>query len=201
MKLITLPAALIVASTIAIVGCNNANRTTNNGDRAEPAATSANREQRPAGNRDQTPITVTGCLQKGGLNTYILTRTNTPRPESVGTGGDDGGKGSVAERDQIQAAQNAYRIDPSGDVKLDDLIGKQITVKGMIAERADLQGGDQNARTTGTGGTRNDSSDRQEIKAGDLAKIDATSVTKVSDQCGTSGAARQKRSAKPEGKH
>jgi hypothetical protein len=200
MKLIALP-ALILASAIAVMGCNNGTRTTNTGDRTEPAATGGNREQRPASNRDQTPITVTGCLQKAGFNTYILTRTNTPRPESVGTAGDNGGKASVAERNQIQAAQNAYRIDPSGDVKLDDLVGKQITVKGMIAEKADLQGGDQNARTTGTGGIRNDSSDRQEIKAGDLAKIDATSVTKVSDQCGTSGAARQKRSAKPEGKH
>jgi hypothetical protein len=193
MKRITLP-ALILASAITVMGCNNASRTTNAGDRTEPAGTGATGEQRPAHNRDQTPITVTGCLQKAGFNTYVLTRTNTPRPESVGTGGDDGGKASVAERDQIQAAENAYRIDPSGDVKLDDLVGKQITVKGMIAERADLQGGDQNARTTGTGGNRNASSDRQEIKAGDLAKIDATSVTKVSDQCGTAGATRDRRS-------
>ncbi|PWT82563.1 MAG: hypothetical protein C5B57_08485 [Blastocatellia bacterium] len=190
----------MVASTIAVVGCNNANRTTNS-DRTEPAATGANHEQRPAGKRDQTPITVTGCLQKGGFNTYILTRTNTPRPESVGTGRDDGANDSVAERDQIQAAQNAYRIDPSGDVKLDELVGKQITVKGMIAERADLQGTDQNARATGTAGNRSDASDRQEIKAGDLAKIDATSVTKLSDQCGGPGATRQRRSTHQEGKN
>jgi hypothetical protein len=195
MKLITLPTALILASAIA-AGCNSANRGTNTDSRNDSAGKVAAREQQPAGSRELMPITVTGCLQKGGFNTYILTRMTTP-PQSVGTGGDNDAKPSIAERDQIRAAENAYRIDPSADVKLDELVGKQITVKGMIAERSDLQGNDRNERTTGTGGNKNDPSDRQEIKAGDLAKIDATSVTKVSDECGTGGATRERQSAKP----
>jgi hypothetical protein len=194
MKLNTVSGALILASAIAVIGCNTGNTRTDNGNRNDSAV---DREPQSPDSRGPTPMTVTGCLQKSGLNTYILTRMTTP-PESVGTGGDKGANPAVAERDQIRAAENAYRIDPSGDVKLDDLVGKQITVNGTIAERSDLQGRDQDA--TGATGKKNDASDRPEIKAGDLAKIDASSVTKIADQCSNAGT-REKRSGRREKKH
>jgi hypothetical protein len=86
----------------------------------------------------------------------------------------------VAEREQMRAASGAYRINPTGDVKLDDLVGKEIRVVGTVAENADLP------RPSGDRSANSDNPDRRsrdEVKAGDLTKIDASAVTTMADAC------------------
>jgi len=178
-------------------------------------ATGANRTDQSAADIKpdeprQTPISVTGCLQQGDGHTYILTRVNEPSQKSVGTSGTP----AQVEREQLREAANAYRIDPSGDVKLDDMIGKQIRVSGTLVERADLPKPEANGSAAArderaTSGTANDraaagtnanhgsdaaahdrnmNSDRAKIDEKDLAKIDATSVSMVNAACGGSAA-------------
>jgi hypothetical protein len=193
MKLNTLSNAIIVAAAVAAVGCNNANRGA--GPRADDK-TDANRNAADrAGQSDSRnapiPITVMGCLQQQGsglTRTYVLTRMT--KPESVGTSGSE--NRGTAERDQLKAAENSYRIDAPRDVKLDELVGKQVSVKGTIVERSDLASSDRDANAKGTAGVANDQNARRDIKAGDLAEISASSITKVADQCNGDGAARRR---------
>jgi hypothetical protein len=144
----------------------------------------------------QQPITVTGCLQQGRGGSYILTRMNEPSQKSVGTSGSP----AAVEQEQLRQAANAYRIDPQGDVKLDGMVGKQIRVSGMLADRADLPKPEANGAAAGSrderatsGAANNDANrraaganriDRADISQGDLAKIDATSASIVKDVCG-----------------
>jgi hypothetical protein len=193
MKLNTLSSAIIVAVAVAVVGCNNANRGA--GPKADDR-TDANRNApdraAPSDTRNApTPITVMGCLQEQGsalTRTYVLTRVT--KPESVGTSGSE--NRGTAQRDQLTAAENSYRIDAPRDVKLDELVGKQVSVKGTIAERSDLASSDRDANAKGTAGVANDQNDRRDINVGDLAEIRASSVTKIADQCNGGGAARRR---------
>jgi hypothetical protein len=198
MSYATLSKAMLVSCAIAAAAACNSSNDSNmnrnadangNGDRS--AADTRRDEPR------QQPINVTGCLQQGSGHTYILTRLNEPSQKSVGTSGSP----AAVEREQLREAAAAYRIDPQGDVKLDDMVGKQIRVSGMLTDRADLPKPDANgsaaanrdergtsaaaANDARTNGDRT-GNDRPDIKQGDLAKIDATSVTVVSDACGGS---------------
>lgn len=206
MSYVTVSRALVVSCAIAAAAACNSNSGGNvnnnrdaNGTADRTAADLKRDEPR------QQPIDVTGCLQQGSGHTYILTRLNEPSQKSVGTNGAPG----AVEREQLREAANAYRIDPQGDVKLDDMIGKQIRVSGMLADRADLpkaeasnaRAGNRDERgTSGAAATdTNRNTDRADIKQGDLAKIDATSVTVVGDACGDQ--AKRTSSSKATGKN
>jgi hypothetical protein len=134
-----------------------------------------NRENMPANQTPMTqgaavnsPITVTGCLQKEGrlTTTYIVTAMNEPSQTGIGTTGN----GAAVDREQLREAQNAYRVSPKDNIDMESMVGKQVRVTGMIAKRADLP-----SPTTG-----ND----RDIDKGDLAKIDNATVVVVSDTCG-----------------
>jgi len=149
----------------------------------------------PAERQDvNSPITVTGCLQKGsGLvgHTYIVTRINEPSQKGVGTTGN----GAAVEREQLREAENAYRVDVKGDVDMDAMVGKQVRVSGIIAKRADLP-----AMPSGTAG-QNEQRKPEKIDQDDLAKIDDASISVVSDNCGGSAdRAGEKTKAKGEKK-
>jgi len=186
MSYVNVSKALVVSWAIAAAAaCNssnggNVNRNVDANGTADRSAADIKRDE-----PRQQPIDVTGCLQQGSGHTYILTRLNEPSQKSVGTNGSP----AAVEREQLREAANAYRIDPQGDVKLDDMVGKQIRVSGMLADRADLPKPEaSNAPTTGTSGAvSNDgsrNSNRADVRQGDLAKIDATSVTVVNATCG-----------------
>jgi len=172
-----------VCAIAAMTACSNnasndriGNSNATPADRSVAADRTTGTDSAAAQNK-QAPITVSGCLQKGGSN-FILTRVNEPT-QSVGTSGTNTG---VAEREQMRSAAGAYRIDPTGDVKLDELVGKEIRVVGTVAENADLPK-PSNDHAAGTSGDNSDRRNRDEVKAGDLTKIDATSVTTVADAC------------------
>jgi hypothetical protein len=172
--------ALVIGCTIAAAAaCSD-----NSGNaRNEPDANSlSNGQASNADSRDRngTPITVAGCLQKGDGSNFILTRINEPT-QSVGTSGASGssanrteggtasGTGSV-EREQLRSAAGAYRIEATGDVELDELVGKEVRVVGTVRENMDLP-------------RANADRDRVEVKEGDLARIEASSVSSVADVC------------------
>src|SRR5262245_30922045 len=138
--------ALILAAAVSAgAACNNRIDSTGNrapNDRA--AAEQKDPQSTVAANRDSSemPITVAGCLQKGdGRSDYILTRLNEPSQKSVGTSGTP----QAVEREQQREAANAYRIDPTGDVKIDELVGKQVRVSGILVKKADLPKRDESA--------------------------------------------------------
>jgi len=185
MSYVTFSKALAVSCAIAAAAaCNSSNRGNVNGNADANGTVDRSAADLKRDEPRQQPINVTGCLQQGSGHTYILTRMNEPSQKSVGTSGSP----AAVEREQLREAANAYRIDPQGDVKLDDMIGKQIRVSGMLTDRADLPKPEANGVAAGTSGaTANDAArntDRADIKQGDLAKIDATSVTVVNAACG-----------------
>jgi hypothetical protein len=122
-----------------------------------------------------SPITVSGCLQKGDGSDFILTRINEPT-QSVGTAGanDAARAGSAAagtvEREQLRSAAGAYRIDPADDLNLAELVGKEVRVVGTITDNMNLPRAN---------------ADREPVqpKEGDLAEIEATSVSQTAAQC------------------
>jgi hypothetical protein len=167
----------IITSTITAVAlatvcaCNRDNRDNRN----MPANQTPMTQRAPSADQQavNSPITVTGCLQKeGGLTTtYIVTAMNEPSQNGVGTSGN----GAAVDREQLREAQNAYRVSPRDNVDMESMVGKQVRVTGVIAKRADLP-----SATTGNDQAR----DMQKIDKGDLAKIDNATVSVVSDTCG-----------------
>jgi hypothetical protein len=188
MSYVNLSKALAVSCAIAAAAaCNSSNRGNVNGNGDANGTTDRSVSGITRDRPRQQPINITGCLQQGSGHTYILTHLNEPSQKSVGTSGSP----AAVEREQLREAANAYRIDPQGDVKLDDMIGKQLRVSGMLTDRADLPKPEANGAAAGnrdergtSGTTANRNTDRADIKQGDLAKIDATSVSVVADACG-----------------
>jgi len=158
-------------------------------------------------------VTVTGCLQKGDGGTFIVTAINSPRV-SVGTSG-SGASATAVEREQVRAAEHAYRLDGSDDKTLDALVGHQVRVRGTIEERSDLptqaraEGGANQTRsdrpaadaarkssadeaTAGQHGTAATSGERDPLKIdeSDLAKINVAAIDRMADACG-SGSSRR----------
>ena len=151
-----------------------------------------------AAKNDQTPVTVTGCLQKGDGRAFILTEINRPRA-SVGTSGSDA-SGAAVEREQLRAAAHAYRLKSDDDKNLDALVGHQVRVSGTVDEKADLpaQAGADSARSDRAASDRttdkrasgdrtaaaSGSSDRTKIDEGDLASLKVATIDSVADACG-----------------
>jgi hypothetical protein len=171
----------IITSTItavalaAVCACNKDNR--DNTKAMTPANQPPMMQSAPPADQQpvNSPITVTGCLQKEGglMTTYIVTGTNEPSQRGIGTTGN----GTAVEREQLRAAENAYRVSPKDKVDMGSMVGKQVRVSGVIAKRADLPTPDA---TTGKDQAR----EMEKIDKGDLAKIDDATISVVSDNCG-----------------
>lgn len=166
-------------SSRIIVGCAIAASAVACGDR--------DRVDMRARGHEGAPIQLTGCLQKqdGVMDSYLLTQVNAPAPASVGTSGSvtDAAKsgGAAVKNEQLREAKHAYALSGDKD-QLDRLVGKQVSVQGVITENSDLHrkaDGDKKA-------------DRPlDVDAGDLAKVKVNSIAQVSDACGDSSAPRQ----------
>jgi hypothetical protein len=165
---------LTALAIVATTACGNDARNGNT-----PNSTAANRPAADQRAENETPITLTGCLQQDG-RTYIVTRLNEPSRKGVGTTGN----GAAVEREQLRQAANAYRIESKDQSDWDRMVGKQVRVSGSVRKTADLP-----AATTGSGsagstpGGSNDTS-REKIDKGDLAQVTVESMTIVSDACG-----------------
>lgn len=137
-------------------------------------------------------VTLTGCLQRGGgalTRGFMLTMLNEPSG-SVGTSGSSVTQtGSSVEREQMRMAARTYRLEPKGNLELDQMIGKQVRVTGTVVEPADVPKGNggigsdadtqrpnRDQRDREAAGTRMDTSD--------LAKVEITAASIVADACG-----------------
>src|SRR4051794_5204718 len=83
------------------------------------AVLSAQNDRGTQSARSNTPLTVTGCLQRDG-RTFIVTRKNEPAQKNAGSTGN----GGAVEREQLRAAANAYRVSPAERMDLDKMVGK-----------------------------------------------------------------------------
>jgi hypothetical protein len=172
----------IITSTITAVAlatvcaCNKDNR--DNTNAMPPANQTPITQSAPPADQQavNSPITVTGCLQKkGGLTTtFIVTGINEPSQKGIGTTGN----GTAVEREQLREAENSYRVSPKDNVDMDSMVGKQVRVSGVIAKRADLP-----EPATATSGKK-EAKEMEKISKGDLAKIDDATISVVSDNCG-----------------
>jgi len=164
---------MVVAGCVIAAATACGDRSTSRTDADAPGA-SANKEASRAEGA-ASPITVAGCLQKGDGSHFILTRINEPT-QSVGTAGGTAtsaagpGSGATVEREQLRSAAGAYRIDAPDGVNLADLVGREVRVVGTIKENMDLPRA---------------SADRDpvQVKEGDLARIQAASVSQTAAEC------------------
>jgi hypothetical protein len=176
MKIHTITTAIASAALVTICACNKDTRDT--APNAPPVSdTPITRSAPPADRQDvNAPIEVVGCLQKesGFGTTYIVTSVNEPSQRGIGTTGN----GTAVEREQLRAAEHAYRVETRDRVDMESMVGKQVRVSGVIAKRADLPAvppapsGKDEPRTM------------EKIDKGDLAKIDEASIAVVAGNCG-----------------
>ena len=190
----------IVTSTITAVAlatvcaCHKDNR--DNTNAMPPANQTPTTQSAPPSDQQaiNSPITVTGCLQKEGglMTTYIVTSMNESSQKGIGTTG----TGTAVEREQMREAENSFRVSPKDNVDMDSMVGKQVRVSGVIAKRADLP-----EPSTATAG-KDQAREMEKIDKGDLAKIDDATITVVSDNCdGHDAQSPSKNKAKGEKKH
>jgi hypothetical protein len=175
-----------LAAALAAFGCGgdrgNAGRSADANGTGQPAAAGADRAaapgaaaSAPAENNAQPAITLTGCLQKGdGRSDYILTQVNTT-PTTVGTSGSTAASGDVVGKEQMRAAEHAYKLAGDRDA-LEPLVGKQIRVNGTVERGSQLNEHDDK-------GAMKDR-DRSKIDEGDLARVHVASIDSIADACG-----------------
>jgi hypothetical protein len=190
----------IVTSTItavalaAVCACHKDNR--DNTNAMPPANQTPTTQNAPSVDQQalNSPITVTGCLQKEGglMTTYIVTGVNASSQNSIGTAGN----GTAVEREQLREAEDSFRVSPKDNVDMDSMVGKQVRVTGVIAKRADLP-----EPSTATSG-KDEAKEMEKIDKGDLAKIDDATISVVADNCdGHDAQSTPKNKAKGEEKY
>ncbi len=167
-------ASLTMAGSMA-VACNRSSENAPPRARTEPAPS----VERPV-EQTPTPVSVTGCLQKGSRDTYIVTTLNRPaHPDSSNP--------QVVAQEKQAAARDAYRLDWRQTDDLKKLLGKRVHVEGTLKKAASAD------VTLDTTAAAADAS--REIKQRDLAEVEVSSVQKVANNCG-GGQTRAKARAK-----
>jgi hypothetical protein len=151
------------AAALSVAACGGgreAERDDNPGGSDAPAASTSGER------KEGSPVTLTGCLQKGdGRNDLILTQVNE-QPGPVATSGERE-SGAVQEK-QRAAAARSYQLS-GGPETLRDLVGHQVRITGTLAEEGEVASGN---------------SDR-EVSQDDLAEIEVRSAESVAETCGT----------------
>jgi hypothetical protein len=132
------------------------------------------------GRKTTSPITVAGCLQKGNGSDFILTRINEPslavgttganEPSTAQPGGSAATGAGAVEREHLRTAAGAYRIDAADGLNLGNMVGREVRVVGTITENMALP-------------RANDDHAPVQVKQGDLARIEATSVSPTAAEC------------------
>jgi hypothetical protein len=124
------------------------------------------------------PINLTGCLQQGKGDAYILTALNEPKQP-------DSSKPAVVEREKVAAAREAYRLKADDSNELSKLVGHRIRVEGTLARRADLPAApSESVGTSGQQADKKAASSEPKISQDDLAQVDVRSVQSIANACG-----------------
>jgi hypothetical protein len=111
-----------------------------------------------------TPITVTGCLQRDGGD-FILTAMNEPS-----TSGAPAAVTNKVDREEITEAKHAYKLSDVDEDQVRPMVGNSIKVVGTLARRADV--------------TQAVERKSDELEPSDLAEIDVARVARVARSCG-----------------
>jgi hypothetical protein len=191
--------ALACAALVACVACGKSDETTTQTGQQRTETGTASSETTSAradtgGQQQAQQVTFEGCMQKAAGtfgSDYVLTMLNEP-PGAAGTSGSVTKTGSSVEREQMRMAARTYRLEAKGDVKLDDMVGKQVRVTGVISEQAHVPTG---AGAIGTSlDTQQPNRDRTaqdergaELKTSELGKVDVSSATVIAQSCGAQG--------------
>ena len=182
-------AACGAAALLSVACGNDANNASDRTAKAnEPAAAATPAPDASASPAAEQRVNLTGCLQRDG-RTYILTEVNTPEAGRVPSG--ENPNANKVEKEQLHAAQHAYRLSADNSDDLDKLVGASVRVEGTLAEKSDLRADASDRpqdRSVGTAGekdrNKSKTGDRNEkIDASDLSKVNVASVEKVSDGC------------------
>jgi hypothetical protein len=133
-----------------------------------------------AGQEEKKSVTLSGCLQRGDGNEFMLSQASEA-PQAVGTSGTsgEGTRGSV-EGKQTAEASRTYRLSGDND-ELGDLVGHQVRISGTVEDRGNV------AADSGKAADRDADTDRRDIDEDDLAEIDVASVESIAKTCGTGG--------------
>jgi hypothetical protein len=92
-----------------------------------------------------------------------------------------------------QPTTQAYQL-VGNDEELRQHVGKQVRVTGRITDQANLGAGTQEPkREPANESAAKEKSERRDIDAGDLARVDVDSADKVSDNCSNSQAGSPQR--------
>lgn len=191
----TLSAAAVATALAACVACSNGGNSSNGSAvdsaqrQGDQTATSDMRSTRENNSNDHQAVTLEGCVQRGGgtfTPGFVLTMVNSP--STVGTAGSVTTSGSSVEREQMRIAASTYRLDPQGDVKLDNMVGKRVRVNGTITEEAKAPNGKgaigSDADTQRPNRDRIDRDDHSTgLELNELAKVEVTSASIVTDSC------------------
>jgi hypothetical protein len=117
----------------------------------------------------ETPITVSGCLQRDDDGDFLLTRVNRPAEKNVGSAGTP----AEVEREQLRQAWATYEVEPADDVHIDNMVGKEVQIVGTIERSADFPKAEAQA----------DPDDRAKVKDGDLTEVKASSASVIAETC------------------
>ncbi len=122
---------------------------------------------------DGRAVTVTGCLQEGNNhNDYILTHLNEP-PVPTATAGK--GRPHAVERDDLQEARNAYRLEADKKLRLNRYLGQEVRVAGTVVTPTHVP-----SSSAATGATT-----PPKITESELAALQVSSVKRVRKACGS----------------
>lgn len=188
--------ALTCAALLACVACGKSDNTASQTGQAQNQTGSSETAARAdTGGQQAQQVTFEGCVQKGaGMlgSEYLLTMLNEP-PGAAGTSGSVTRSGSSVEREQMRMAARTYRLEAKDDVKLEDMIGKQVRVSGVVSEQARVPTGagaiGSSADTQLPNRDRTGQNERSaaELKTSDLGKVDVSSATVIAPSCGAQG--------------
>ncbi|HEY2904782.1 MAG TPA: hypothetical protein VGJ29_02720, partial [Vicinamibacterales bacterium] len=123
-------------------------------------------------------VTLTGCLQEGKGNTYVITELNEPKQP-------DSSQPAVVERERLAAAEKSYRLKSDDTAGMAKLVGHRVRVEGTLTRRANLP--ESPSGSVATSGQRDDrkaESTPQDISQKDLAQVDVRSVQSIANACG-----------------
>ena len=196
-------AACGAAALLSVACGNDGNNASDRTAKAnEPAAAATPAADANAPRAAEQRVNLTGCLQRGDGRSYILTEMNTPDAGRVASG--ENPNSNKVEKEQLHAAQRAYRLSADNSDDLDKLVGARVRVEGALAEKSDLRADASDRaqdRSIGTSGDKDRDKNRtternEKIDSSDLAKVNVASIEKISDGCVEKGAAK-KRAPRP----
>ena len=129
--------------------------------------------QAPAADKDSKSVTFTGCVRAGDSpNSFILANIKADDKAKSGATGTSGG---------MAKAPDQVKLIASGDTKLSEHVGHQVTVTGTLSERASSSAA--GGTTPPAGGTTPPAGGAATGTSGAQPSLNVKTVSMVSSSC------------------